>query len=85
MLAYIGTGSQHPGCGFQLINQNSVIVFAAREVNGFTSGDVQCLKMRSGDMNDIQRRQRLLPDGNKFGSQAVTPCGGRGGHIAAGL
>ncbi|SPX20124.1 Uncharacterised protein [Escherichia coli] len=37
----------------------------------------QCLKMRSGDMNDIQRRQRLLPDGNKFGSQAVTPCGGR--------
>ncbi len=56
MLAYIGTGSQHPGCGFQLINQNSVIVFAAGEVNGFTSGDVQCLKMRSGDMNDIQRR-----------------------------
>ncbi len=76
MLAYIGTGSQHPGCGFQLINQNSVIVFAAGEVNGFTSGDVQCLKMRSGDMNDIQRRQRLLPDGNKFGSQAVTPAAG---------
>lgn len=76
MLANIGTGSQHPGCGFQLINQNSVIVFAAGEVNSFTSGDVQCLKMRSGDMNDIQRRQRLLPDGNKFGGQAITPAAG---------
>jgi hypothetical protein len=69
MLADIGARTQHPGRRFQLVNQNGVIVFTAGEVDGFPGSQVQRFQMRRGNVDDIQRRQRFLSDGNKFGGQ----------------
>jgi hypothetical protein len=66
MLANIGARTQHTRRRFQFVNQNGVIVFAAGEVDGFPGRQVQRFQMRRGNMDNIQRRERLLSDSDKF-------------------
>ena len=85
MLANIGARAQHTGCRFELINQDGVVIFPAGEVHRLAGRNVQRFEVRSGHVNDIQRRQRLLPDGDKFGGQAIAARGGCRGHVPARL
>ncbi len=55
MLANVGTRAQHTGGRFQLINQDSVVIFTAGKIHRLAGGQVERLKVRCRNVDDIQR------------------------------
>ncbi|MOA30080.1 hypothetical protein D3C78_1511330 [compost metagenome] len=85
MLADIGASAHHAGGGLQLVDQNDMVVFAAGEVDRLPHFQIELFQMRRSDMDNIQRRKRLLTDRNKLGGQTVATGRRRLSDIAAGM
>ncbi|MNY46346.1 hypothetical protein D3C86_1815170 [compost metagenome] len=66
VLADISACAQHAGCRFQLVDQDRVIIFPAGEIHRLTRHDIQIFKMWRRHVDDVQRRQGFLPNGDKF-------------------
>ena len=53
MLANIGPRAQHAGGRFQLINQDSVVIFTAGKIHRLAGGQIKRLKVRCRNVDDI--------------------------------
>ncbi|MNE62738.1 hypothetical protein D3C80_1580430 [compost metagenome] len=54
MLADVSAGTHHAGGRLQLVDQDHVIVFPAREVDRFPHFQIQLLQMRGSHVDDVQ-------------------------------